>query len=393
MEKTGKKISTTLYLALFILLILVPGLISQGKFFYRSLTGKKENNDWTVQMGSRLESDVASSLAGRKTYVDLNGIMRRGLGQRSMNNVIKLDNGHLLSPILDNSEENLIRYADRVSALNDWLASKGKILLYVNPPYASGKYDDQLPEGAQDSGNDLQDRFLRRLSERGIRTIDLRETMREDGVDHYEMMYRTDHHWTTRAGFYAFQKLADWICSETGCVIDGQVTDPVNYTSRLYEEWHHGYMMQRTGRYYTEPDDFELILPKFETCVRDLKDPDGRTGSYREMLVDLECLKHRDYRPHYTYDNVLDPSFGDFENLYSPNDVGILMITDSFAKAVNPFLAVTFREIRTVYGADSGTVTPDLLAEYDPDVVVILYYPAFLQEEWGEKVFNFSVFQ
>ena len=393
MEEKRKTTSTVLYLALFFLLILVPGFISQGKFIYSAVTGKTENNSWTAQMGNRLETEITSSFAGRRFFVDMNGVMRRALGQRSMNNVVKLNNGHLLSPIYDNTDDNLARYAGQLKSLDDWLAQNDCSLLYVNPPYAAGKYDDQLPEGVEDSGNDLQDRFLGMLSERGIRTMDLRETMFEDGVDHYEMMYRTDHHWTTRAGFYAFQKLAEWIREDTGCTVDGRVLDPQNYSYRVYEGWHHGYMMQRTGRYYTEPDDFELILPEFETCVRDLRDPEGKTGSYEEMLVNLECLRHRVYRPHYTYDNVLDPSFGDFENLNSPNDIRILMITDSFAKAVNPFLAISFGEIRTVYGADSGTVTPAFLEEYDPDAVIFLYYPAFLQEEWGEKVFNFSVFQ
>lgn len=42
------------------------------------------------------------------------------------------------------------------------------------------------------------------LRENGIETMDLRFLMHGDGIDPYNMFYRTDYHYTTEAGFYTF---------------------------------------------------------------------------------------------------------------------------------------------------------------------------------------------
>ena len=49
--------------------------------------------------------------------------------------------------------------------------------------------------------------------------------MHEDGIDQYDMMYRTDHHWTTEAGFYAYGILEGYIVEKTGCNVDARVSD------------------------------------------------------------------------------------------------------------------------------------------------------------------------
>ena len=82
------------------------------------------------------------------------------------------------------------------------------------------------------------------------------------------MMYKTDHHWTTRAGFYAYCKLEDYLTQIFQCDVDSRIGDINNYNIEVYEKWHLGSNGQRTGIYFAGIDDFELIVPKDRKSTR-----------------------------------------------------------------------------------------------------------------------------
>ena len=75
---------------------------------------------------------------------------------------------------------------------------------------------------------------------------------------------------------------------------------------------------------------------------------------------------------------------------FGKNDIKVLLITDSFGKAVAPYLAMGFAQIDYVYDADVSGVTPEFIESIDPDVVIMMYYPEFLLE--GRQPFSFSGF-
>ncbi len=67
------------------------------------------------------------------------------------------------------------------------------------------------------------------------------------------------------------------------------------------------------------------------------------------------------------------------------------MISDSMSKSVNPYLAMTFRELYYVWDYDVGTaINEDFILEYNPDIVIMLYYPETIKTD--SMVFDFSSF-
>ena len=382
------KIKNYVFVIMFIAVTFGLGALSFYKLAHFYVYKELDYNEWTPTLGRKFETDIASTFFQKISFVNLNGAVSSVLDQPTMNGVVKLNNGYLLTTLDKASDESLDKFTDSTVRFNEYLKNRGTSLVYASPPYTSGKYDPELPTGIEDYGNDNIDRLVARFNEAGIDTIDFRETMHEDGIDHYDMMFRTDHHWTTEAGLYAYGKLEDYICEKTGCTVDKRVSDINNYTVTRYEKWHLGSRGQRTGIYYAGIDDFDLITPNFETDLTDLIS--GQTGTMQDCMFDMSPLQNKNYTSRFTYDYVLGNAHGHFVNNLSQNDVKVLIITDSFGKAVFPYLAMGFRETQQAYDLELSKVTPELIEEYDPDVVIMLYYPDVINDESGS--YNFEGF-
>ncbi len=382
MNKTCKFI----YMIEFLMIIFGLGIGSAVKLVEYYINPPKVNNQFTVDLDNPLEEDLAYCFCGKQLFINTNGAICRLLDQPLMNNVVRLENGYLLTTFDHASDEVLHEYADATVRFKEYLDSRGARLVYVATPYTSSKYDAQLPAGIVDYGNDNTDRFIAMLDRAGIDNIDVREKMHDAGVDQYDMMYKTDHHWTTEAGLYVYGLLEEYIVNKTGCNVDNRVADIGNYSVQRYEKWHLGSGGQRTGIYYAGIDDFDLILPKFDTRISN----GSSVGSMQDMMINMAPLENKDYTSRYTYDDVLDKTRGHFVNENSENDISILIITDSFGKAVIPFLTMGFYRIDYVLDENTAVITPELIEEYDPDIVVMLYYTKRLQE--GEKGFAFKGF-
>ena len=379
------KIRNYAYIAVFLVIIIGLGFLSYRKLTKFYINQEKDYNEWTPDLGSKFETDIASTFFNKFGFVNLNGAVCNALNQPCMNGVVKLNNGYLLTTLPYSSDEVLRTYADSTIRFDEYLKNRGTVLVYANTPYTSSKYDPQLPIGINDYGNDNCDRFLQMLKDAGVDTIDFRETMHDDGIDQYSMMYKTDHHWTTKAGLYAYGILEDYIVDKTGCDVDERISDIQNYTVTTYKKWHLGSRGQRTGIYYAGIDDFDLIIPNFDTSIQN---DAGTVGNMQDLMINMEPLTNKDYTSRYTYDSVLGGSIGHFTNLDCKNDIKVLLITDSFGKAVAPYLAMGFAQIDYVYDADVSGVTPEFIESMDPDVVIMMYYPEFLQE--GKQPFSFS---
>ena len=381
------KIRNYAYIAVFLVIIIGLGFLSYRKLTKFYINQEKDYNEWTPDLGSKFETDIASTFFNKFGFVNLNGAVCNALNQPCMNGVVKLNNGYLLTTLPYSSDEVLRTYADSTIRFDEYLKNRGTVLVYANTPYTSSKYDPQLPIGINDYGNDNCDRFLQMLKDAGVDTIDFRETMHDDGIDQYSMMYKTDHHWTTKAGLYAYGVLEDYVVGKTGCDVDERISDIQNYTVTTYKKWHLGSRGQRTGIYYAGIDDFDLIIPNFDTSIQNGA---GTVGNMQDVMINMEPLANKDYTSRYTYDSVLGGSLGHFTNLDCKNDIKVLIITDSFGKAVAPYLAMGFAQIDYVYDADVSGVTPEFIESIDPDVVIMMYYPEFLLE--GRQPFSFSGF-
>lgn len=367
-----------------VVLIGTLSMVSLMKFY---IDGETDYIEWSPKLGSKFETDVASSFWHKTDFVDLNGAIRNVLHQQEMNEVIKLNNGYLTTIIQRCSDEKIFEFAENTATFNEYLKNRGTLLIYAQPPYTCSKYDTELPAGVEDYGNDNLDRMVEQLRNQGVSTIDFRETMHDEGINQYDLMYKTDHHWTTEAGFYAYTKLEQEINAYTGCQIDNTIDSIDNYEIKTYKNWHLGSRGQRTGKLYAGIDDFDLIIPKFDTAIEDSY---GNKGTVIDRIIDMDALEKKDNTSRYTYDNVYGKSCDAFTNLKSKNDVTVLMISDSFSKVVNPYLIMQYKHFYWLPDQDVSTITPEYIEKINPDVVIMMYYEHFVVDD--SKAYGFEAF-
>lgn len=373
MRKTRKfLLRLGLYGILFVLILFVLGIVSGFRAMKYWINDDEVNpNEWTLDMGSKAEVDYISMFWGKNNFLNLNGLMKKVMGQQEMNEVVRLNNGYLAKMYDYISDEELEPGAVSLGNLNRYLNTTGAVFLVAVAPDTVSKYDPQLPAGMVDYVNDNLDRMVNMIREQGVEVLDFREEIYEDGIDQYTLMYKTDHHWNTRAGFYAYGKLADWIEEKTGVRVDEKIRDIDNYSITTYKEWHLGSRGQRTGSLYAGIDDFDLILPEFDTLLTNGEE----TGTFEELLISYAALEEKDLSFRYTYDVTLEAVWGNYVNLLADNDLKVLVIGDSFTRAVWQYMDISYKENRFVHYQFLGMLNEEYVTEYDPDVVILLYYP------------------
>ncbi len=372
--KYFKKPAVTLYIAFFLVFVILLGVLSCHKLVKFYTSDEEVYGGFVPGSSNKLDTDIANNFFAQFSFVNLNGLMARLTGERELNRVVRMDNGYLNVTTSLADEEKVMHDAEDIIALNDHLTQKGVLFIYIVPTATSSKYDPQMPAYFEDHSNENLDRMAGLLKDGGVYVVDMRDELEKDGIDSYEMMYRTDHHWTTGMGFYTYRKLADIIEKELGCEIDPRVRDSGSYTRKMYKRWHLGSRGQRTGKYFGGIDDFEVFIPNFET---DLATADGeKEGTYTDLLVNLKPLEKKDLKlmrddinKRSIYDRVLESSQADYINKLSLNDEKVLIIGDSFTKAIFPFMDISFARTRW----ESGPASEKLLEEMAPDIVVMLY--------------------
>ncbi len=355
----------------FFLFIIFTGYFSLKNYWEVKTSGVMATPDgYSVE--NEFEENFNILLWNENKYVEYYGLVAKLLGQPMLNETYKMDNGYLTALEPQVSEEMLQANADNMLELQQYLEQSGSKLLYVQTPYKVSKYDNQLPAGVTDYSNQNMDIFLEKLAGNGVDTIDMREEMYRDGINQYDYFYRTDHHWTTEGGFYAYVKIADFLEKEYGIAIDAQVKNIDNYRTDVYEQWHLGTNGQRTGIKYGGIDDFHVLVPEFDTAVVNVGT--GQSGNFYDVLIEQSVLKEKTRA---VYDLAYSRTLGGmFQSPNAANDATVLIVTDSMGKVVNPYMILSYKNVYT----NGYNITKELLDTLQPDVVVYISYATNLAE-------------
>ena len=264
-----------------------------------------------------------------------------------------------------------------VVRLSQALAEREVPLLYVQAPQKLQENDDRLPTGVTDYGNDYADQVLGVLAENNVATLDLRETLADTGRDWSSFFFRTDHHWTPEAAFTAHQTLAQVLESDYGFTIPEENTDSAAFTRTNLSDFFLGSQGKRVGSLYAGVDDIEIWKPSFDTDftysipIYDME----RTGPFEESLLFPERIEEKDFfngNPYTLYAGG-DYPMARIYNELSPDRPRIMLLRDSYACVLTPFLALDCGELITV---DLRYFHDDLLTYVDwlePDLVIVMY--------------------
>lgn len=364
-----------LFLAVNFLLGLYPFALGTYRMLRDMAHGEKLNLE-------TVEYTFNDSFPAKGFLITVNGGLQRMLGARNLNYRVLQNNGHLTYTI---DREEVSGFAADTLVFAEALEARGIPFVYVNAPFKVCAEDKQLPVGIEDWSNENVDDFLNILRENEVDVLDLRASMRQDGLDHYSHFYRTDHHWTAEAGFWAVSKIGQHLSlRDSSFQIDSRVTDLENYDLTVYENIFLGSAGRRVGPLFAGKDDLTLIRPKFETSFRfrsESEDMD-RAGNYDETLLFMEKLTEGGDFDGARYNVYCGQDFDrlDVTNLAAQQGLEVtgtpkrlLVFKDSFCSVVIPFLALGYDE--TCY-VDMRLYEGDILElveQYRPDAVLVLY--------------------
>ncbi len=340
-----------------------------------------------------IELHYNNDFPGKNIWVTLNGGVQRLAGVRRIKDLLRLDNGQILSLT---ERADMGGHADALLAFSRRMEERGIPVVYVSTLTKADRAGKMLPPGIEDFSNDNADRFLRSLRERGMDCLDLRD-LEDENTEHYGQFFRTDLHWTPETGFLAFTEIDRWLTQRNAELsVPARCTDREQYRFTVYPSFFFGSAGRQLGPLYTGKDDFTVIEPLFDTAL--LLTGEGvepaREGSFSETLLYPELLREKDQFSMSMYSVYCGGEFSWLSARHLPeettpdtNGKTLLMLGDSFSQVVMPFFALGYDRVDLIdlrlFDADLTTY----IDECRPDLILVMYAPHSLSET---SLFRFS---
>lgn len=287
---------------------------------------------------SDYEKYLADQFAWRDFWIGVKSDVERAAGKRESNGVYLGKDGYLLQEFHQPDRQSI---QDKAEAINAFAASAPDLHKYfMLAPGAVKILEDKLPPCAPVDDQLISINKFRDSLDRSIKYVDVNEVL--SGHKNEQIFYKTDHHWTTKGAYYAYEELGRAM---------GFTPHAQNYfeIKRVTASFY-GAIYSKGGFRHLQPDAIELYLPKEdERCRVEYRD-ENKT---RDSLYVWENLNKKDK---YTV------FLGGNQSLIkittnAQNEKSLLVIKDSFANCLIPFLAGHYRHI---YVVDLRYFTDDL---------------------------------
>ena len=318
-----------------IVLLTLAGLFLQDREFSdsenRKLAQWPEFSLSAIADGSYLQGMgdyIADQFPLRDSWISLNLKLNTLLGQKESSGVYLCEDNYLMQIP---SAPNETQHARNLSAINTFAQNHpGLNMVMTVAPNAVTVLADKLPENAP-VRDQIADLYHIASTVTGARVIDVTQTLK-DHSDEY-LYYRTDHHWTSLAAYYAFQTIAPEL-KITAPALDGYTVYPVSTTFE-------GTLSSKSGS-HSARDTVEIMVPKTGIEYYVTYNSDNNTNIC--SLYKREALEQKD---HYTVF---------FGGNYSRVDItttanterSLLIFKDSYANCMVQFLYPYFDHITMI---------------------------------------------
>lgn len=297
----------------------------------------------------------------RDQWVQLKAYSERTLGKQENNKVyFGADGGQtLFAHFTKLSREEL---AARVGFVNKLGGNLDVPVYFSLVPDKSYTYPELLPANAPnvDDGSTIQRAM--ELCGDGVTFIDMRDYFPREGWE-ASMFYRTDHHWTTWGAYQGFVKLMEGM----GMGVD--VEHDEEWLDIKVAEDFYGTTYSASGAGWVKPDSIYQVIPEggAKGSVTVTRYPEGEP--IEGGLYYPEKLAVKDKYAYFLGGNqplciVRNPDAANGK---------LLVIRDSYADSLAPFLAEEFQEVHLFDLRYNNTSLKKYVADNQIDQVLVLY--------------------
>lgn len=316
--------------------------------------------------------------------MDIDSIRNNLLGTRVVfkddSTILKARSGSLLIASTKAEEAAIGQTAARIGELKAAAEDHGADFLYCLIP-TKGLFETG-PENIHNYCRENYTAFLRGLEDARIPVLNFYKVLTDRKATGSDIYFYTDHHWIPEYGLLAASAICEELSRRYGFSYENEYTDLQNYEVRTYPNWFLGSYGKKVGTYFTwhGADDIDLITPRFETnlTVEQPFDNTKREGSFEETVLFLPRLQKNYYHQNpYTVYSGGDHRLQIIRNNLNPKGKKMLIIRDSFACSVTPFLSLQAGELHLCDMRDFLKGEKMNLASYieqlKPDYVMILF--------------------
>lgn len=367
-DRVEKKINSKGILALVFLVMLavicIVNLFVGDKEFSetenRMLEQRPEVNASSIESGrymDKYEKYKSDQFAGRNFWVSLKTHLDLLAGKRDSNGVFKGKDKYLLEEIAVPDEENL---KQNLKAIKDFSEKHSDIPAYMMlVPNAANVLEDKLPWFAVT--RDQEKDFERIKNDLGgqIHWVDVSSALKQHKDE--EIYYRTDHHWTSLGAYYGFMKLAE------AMPLDMTTTPKIK--KYVVSDEFNGTLSSKSGYETGYRENISIYAPENEgsgvQVVVNYMDEQKKTAT----MYDISKLEGKDKYALF---------FGGNHPLVnikttSASHEKLLILKDSYANCMIPFLTPFYREIVVVDPRYYYGNIEELIMDHQITKVLFLY--------------------
>lgn len=274
----------------------------------------KSLNDW-----------VADHFPQRDFFVGLKSAAEIAGGRRSINGIYVAREDYLIEPY--GSPRNTERIIDTLAGFYEKIDKSRVDVNLMLVPTAVTVYSDRLPANAPRS--EQMETAYTIYDETGIPAVDCTERLL-DGASQGQLYYRTDHHWTTFGAYQGYLAYCDVkglipvaLESLTAQTVTGE------FAGTLYSKINDYSHKKDAITVYSNPEDVLTV-----TYVD--------TGEVTESLYNFAYLEEKD--KYSLFLNNIHPLI-EIENAAAATQEELMLIKDSYANSMVPFLTHHYRKI------------------------------------------------
>ncbi len=308
------------------------------------------------------------------------------------NSIVKIGKNYFFGPV---QQRDVTQSAQSTAELAEYLKSRGKNFLYVQMPSKISKYEDTNISGTTDFSNQNADSLLKMLEDADVEFLDLREEIKNQKLTHHELFYETDHHWKSETGLWAAGRILEKM-KDLGFSTDSESVAADKFEYVVYKDWFLGSQGKKATLAQATPEDISLIYPKFETRFKYVI-PNMGIDTVGDFSVTywMEHIEKKDYmkyNPYASYNHADQPLIK-IENELAENEHKVLIIHNSFANCVIPFVALDVKNVDAIDLRFFDGSIKSYIDETDPDIVIVAYpcdVPGAVDPPTGTDMFNFE---
>ncbi|MBK3497351.1 hypothetical protein JFL43_21520 [Viridibacillus sp. YIM B01967] len=291
------------------------------EFSFRNLTEKKFTSNY--------EKYISDQFAFRDFWISVKSDMERTIGKKENNGVYIGKDGFLLQKFSKPEEQDV---KSKIEAINNFHLANPNVKKHVMlVPTAISILENKLPNYVSRGDELTYINKVKKSLDKDINFINVYPVLSSKN-DEY-IYYKTDHHWTTKGAYYAYQELSKNMKFTS--------TKNESFNIKKITNSFYGSLYSKAGFRNIDPDSIELYQSKKADKYKVEYIDENKTST---SLYEMNNIKKKDkYTVFLNGNHPLMKITTD-----NTNEKKLLIIKDSYANSFIPFLLSHFSEIHVV---------------------------------------------